>query len=221
MAALYDGQQYLIEKYAVALSVGLQLLQPHALVQDRPQKDALTAIAAGLTDPPPAFRAKGYAALPEVRTELALIQQAGVKANILLDQAFDRKALTQAVQSLSVSIVHLATHGNFSSQADDTYILASDGAIYVNEFDSLLRDRGHAQAEPIELLVLSACQTAAGDARATGSGLAGVAFAPGREARWLRSGKWMIGRQHCSWGSSIENWPRLISLKPRRCAAPN
>jgi CHAT domain-containing protein/tetratricopeptide (TPR) repeat protein len=185
MAALYDGQHYLIEKYAVALSVGLQLLPPRALAQN----NTLTAIAAGLTEPSPEFQAQGYASLPEIKTEFTLMQQAGVKTTILLDQAFDRKALAQTIQSLPFKIVHLATHGKFSSQADDTYILAADGAIYVNEFDTLLRDRGQAQTEPIELLVLSACQTAAGDNRAA-LGLAGVAIRAG--ARSTLASLWQV-----------------------------
>ena len=185
MAALYDGKQYLIEKYAVAISGGLQLLQPQAINPDQ----TLTAIAAGLTTPPPAFQAQGYATLPEIKTELSLIQQSGIKTKILLDQAFDRNTLAEAVKSKPLNIVHLATHGNFSSNANETYILASDGAIFVSEFDSLLRDRGQSQAEAIELLVLSACQTAAGDDRAT-LGLAGVAIRAG--ARSTLASLWQV-----------------------------
>lgn len=185
MAALYDGQQYLVEKYAVAVNVGLQLLQPHALNPEKP----LTAIAAGLTVPPPDFRGQGYAPLPEIKTELSLMQQAGVQTQVLLDEAFQRKALAQTVQSRPTQIVHLATHGNFSSRADQTYILASDGAIYVNDFDTLLRYRDRATSEPIELLTLSACQTAAGDARAT-LGLAGVAIRAG--ARSTLASLWQV-----------------------------
>jgi CHAT domain-containing protein len=183
MAALYDGQQYLIEKYAVALNIGLQLLPPRALAQG----NSLMAIAAGLTEPSLEFQAKGYASLPEINTEFTLMQQAGVKTKILLDQAFDRKSLVQAVQSLPFNILHLATHGKFSSQAEDTYILAADGAIYVNELDNLLRDRPW--LDPIELLVLSACQTAAGDTRAT-LGLAGVAIRAG--ARSTLASLWQV-----------------------------
>lgn len=38
MAILYDGEQYLVEKYAVALSLGLQLLAPKPLTQKKTQR---------------------------------------------------------------------------------------------------------------------------------------------------------------------------------------
>jgi CHAT domain-containing protein/tetratricopeptide (TPR) repeat protein len=183
MAALYDGQQYLVEKYAVALSVGLQLLQPRSIAQS----PSLSAVAAGLIQPPANFQ--NYSPLPEIQTEFNLMQQAGVKMQVLLNQAFDRPSLAQAMKSRPFNIVHLATHGRFSSRAEETYILAADGAIYVNEFDSLLRDRGQSRAEPIELLTLSACQTAEGDKRAT-LGLAGVAIRAG--ARSTLASLWRV-----------------------------
>jgi CHAT domain-containing protein len=141
-----------------------------------------------LVDPPPDFRDR-YDSLPEIKTEFALIQQAGVKTQTLLEQAFNRKSLAQAVRSLPFNVVHLATHGRFSSRANDTYILAADGPIYVDKFDTLLRDRGQTRSEPIELLVLSACQTAEGDNRAT-LGLAGVAIRAG--ARSTLASLWQV-----------------------------
>ncbi len=184
MAALYDGKQYLIEKYAVVLSTGLQLLQPQPLNPD----STLSAVMAGLTVPPVEFQAQ-YASLPEINTEFNLIQQTGINTKILLEQDFNHKNLAQTVQSKPSKIVHLATHGTFSSRADETYILASDGPIYVNELDTLLRDREQVSADPIELLILSACQTAAGDSRAT-LGLAGVAIRAG--ARSTLASLWQV-----------------------------
>ncbi|MDJ0591327.1 MAG: hypothetical protein QNJ72_15235 [Pleurocapsa sp. MO_226.B13] len=52
----------------------------------------------------------------------------------------------------------MATHGQFSSNAEDTCILTWGDRINVNEFDRLLRQRNNQL--PIELLVLSACKTA-------------------------------------------------------------
>jgi CHAT domain-containing protein len=184
MSALYDGKQYLIEKYAVALNLGLQLLKPTATEPT----SGLSALVAGLVEPPPDFRDR-YSSLPEIKTELALIQQAGVKMQTLLEQAFNSKSLSQAVRSLPFNVVHLATHGRFSSRANDTYILAADGPIYVDKFDTLLRDRGQTRSDPIELLVLSACQTAEGDNRAT-LGLAGVAIRAG--ARSTLASLWQV-----------------------------
>lgn len=182
MAALYDGNQYLVEKYAVALSPGLQLFTPRSLAPTK-----LTALTAGLTQPPPDYAQ--FAPLPEVEAELNLIQQAGVNTTTLLDQTFTSKALEQQINALPFKVVHLATHGQFSSQAKDTYILAADGAINVSQLDNLLRSRSQSASEAVELLVLSACQTAAGDNRAT-LGLAGVAIRAG--ARSTLASLWHI-----------------------------
>jgi CHAT domain-containing protein len=183
MAALYDGKQYLIEKYAVALSPGLQLLAPQPL-----SKVKLNALTAGLTEPPP--DEKDFAPLPEVKTELELIQQAGVTTTTLLDQSFTSKALQQKINATPFNVVHLATHGNFSSQARDTFILAADGRINVSDLDNLLRRRDEVGSPTlVELLVLSACQTATGDNRAV-LGLAGIAVRAG--ARSTLASLWHI-----------------------------
>jgi len=167
MAALYDGQHYLIQKYGVALAPGLQLLSPKSIEQVR-----LKVLTAGLT----AAR-QGFPALTNVSLELNQIRSE-VPNTELLDRGFTSLALQNEINSVPFPVVHLATHGQFSSQADRTFILAWDKPIIVNELNNLLQTRGQSRRNPIELLVLSACQTAAGDKRAT-LGLAGVAVRAG------------------------------------------
>ena len=182
MGVLYDGKHYLIETYAVALNLGLQL------PESRPT--TLKAIAAGLAEPSPAFQERyHFGSLPAIKTELALMQQAGVDTQILFNEAFKKESLQQAVRSQPSSIVHLATHGKFSSKAEETFVLTADGPMNVDEFETLLRVRGQTRAKSIELLVLSACQTATGDERAT-LGLAGVAFRAG--ARSTLASLWQV-----------------------------
>jgi len=185
MASLYDGKQYLIEKYAIALSVGLQLLDPKPL-----EKQLLRALTAGLTQPPPGF--PNFTPLPGIKSEVSLIAKAGVSTTSLLDQEFTQKALEKEVNSVAFNVVHLATHGQFSSRAENTFILAADGAINVKQFDSLLRSRDQTKPQAVELLVLSACQTAAGDNRAA-LGLAGAAVRAG--ARSTLASLWQIDDQ--------------------------
>ncbi|WP_427157891.1 CHAT domain-containing protein [Aliinostoc sp. HNIBRCY26] len=182
MAVLYDGKQYLIEKYAIALSVGLQLLDPQPL-----QRQQLRALTAGLTQPPAGF--PNFAPLPAIKSEVDLIASAGVSTTSLLDQQFTREALEKEVNAVSFNVVHLATHGQFSSIAEETFILANDGPINVKEFDNLLRNQEQTRTRPIELLVLSACQTAVGDNRAA-LGLAGAAVRAG--ARSTVASLWQI-----------------------------
>ncbi|WP_081402911.1 CHAT domain-containing protein [Scytonema hofmannii] len=181
-SALYDGKEYLVQKYAVGVSPGLQLFTPKPLAQEK-----LNALAGGLSQPPSNEK---FAPLPNVKVELKLIQQSGVSTTTLLDENFKSTTLGKTINAQPFRVIHLATHGQFSSKAKDTFILAADKRIYVGELDSLLKSREQKRTEPVELLVLSACETAAGDNRAT-LGLAGVALRAG--ARSTLASLWQIG----------------------------
>jgi len=180
MAALHDGDRHLVDRYAVSLSPGLQILETEVL----PRQD-INILAAGLSE-----RIAGFPPLPNVETELEAIASTVPTATRLLNQEFTEFQLQTAVAEEPISIVHLATHGQFSSQAEETFILAYDDKIDVNELNELLRRRDDRElAEEIELLVLSACQTASGDERAA-LGLAGVAVRAG--ARSTLASLWSV-----------------------------
>ncbi|MBD2021646.1 CHAT domain-containing protein, partial [Leptolyngbya sp. FACHB-36] len=178
MSALYDGKQYLIERYGVALAPGLQLLDPKPL-----QRQGLQTLIAGLTE-----ERHGFSALFNVDSELKEIQSE-VPSRVLLNQTFTSSELQKQINSVPFPVVHLATHGQFSSNANATFVLAWDKPINVNELSGLLRDRANRQDAAIELLVLSACETAAGDNRAA-LGLAGVAVQAG--ARSTLASLWSL-----------------------------
>ncbi len=178
MAALYDGQQYLVQKYGVALTPGLHLLPPKPIAQVH-----LKALIAGLSE-----AHQGFSALSNVALELNQIKSE-VSSTELLNQKFTSTTLQTQINSSPFSVVHLATHGQFSSQADQTFILAWDKPILVNELNNLLRSRDTTTSQAIELLVLSACQTAVGDKRAV-LGLAGVAVRAG--ARSTLASVWSL-----------------------------
>lgn len=178
MAALYDGHQYLIENYAVALSPSLQLFNPKPLASS-----GLNVLAVGLDQ-----ARHGFSRLPYVGNELKQIQSE-VRSQVLLNQQFTTQAFQTKMNSQPFSIAHLATHGQFSSKADETFILAWDKPINVNELNTLLRSRDQQRSQPLELLVLSACETAAGDQRAA-LGLAGVALRAG--ARSTIASLWSV-----------------------------
>ena len=178
MAALYDGKHYLIEKYSVALNPGLQLLDPKPL-----ERKHLKVLTAGLT---PARL--GFPPLPTVERELDLIKSE-VPSMTLLNQKFTSTALQKQIDNRPFSAVHLATHGQFSSNPDQTFILTWDRLINVSELDNLLRSRDQSRRDAIELLVLSACETADGDKRAA-LGLAGIAVRAG--ARSTLASLWAV-----------------------------
>ncbi|GAB1544446.1 hypothetical protein NUACC21_71220 [Scytonema sp. NUACC21] len=183
MVALYDGKQYLVEKYSVALSPGLQLLIPEQ------KRKRFEALAAGLTE-----SRLGFSPLPNVATELKQIESV-IPSKQLLNQAFTDTNIGEQVSSVSFPVVHLATHGKFSSQVEDTYILAWNGKLNVKQLREVLQTReqvvgrSYRVPPPIELLVLSACETATGDKRAA-LGLAGVAVRSG--ARSTLASLWQV-----------------------------
>ncbi|MFQ3626562.1 MAG: CHAT domain-containing protein [Cyanobacteriota bacterium] len=178
MAALHDGRQYLIEHYSLALAPGLQLPDPRPL-----QQRQFRALMAGLTEARDSFPA-----LPNVEKELQEIQKT-LPSRVLINTSFTQQNFQNSLSAAPASIVHVATHGEFSSNAADTFILAWDSRVNVKDLSSLLQIQELESPEPIELLVLSACRTAEGDRRAT-LGLAGVAVRAG--ARSTIASLWSV-----------------------------
>lgn len=178
IAALHDGSHYLIEKYSVAVTSGLQLLETQPL-----EADQFQLLLGGLTE-----ERAGFSALPAAAFEIDQIT-AQIPARTFLNQEFTQPNLQTQLQQSNSSIVHLITHGQFSSNQDDTFILAWDKKIKTPDLSKALQTRQLSVTNPIELLVLSACQTAAGDNRA-GLGLAGLALRSG--ARSTLASLWSV-----------------------------
>lgn len=184
MAALSDGKQFLLEKYSIALTPGLQLLDPRPL-----QRQQLKVLVGALSE-----ERQGFSALPGVEDEIQNIKTK-VSSQVLFNQSFTTSTFQQQISAAPFRVVHLATHGQFSSNADDTFILTWDRRIDVKQLGELLQAREQDVRTPIELLVLSACQTAEGDKRAA-LGLAGVAVRSG--ARSTLATLWAVDDQSTS-----------------------
>ena len=165
MAVLHDGQQFVVEKYNTVLSPGLQLLPLTAA-----DNDALRVLSSGLSE-----RRQGFNALPNVATEIEQVQEL-LPGRDLLNQQFTQSNFEQVINDSEFSTVHFATHGQFSSSVDDTFLLTWDDRLSVQDLGDLLAEQNI--RNPVDLLVLSACQTARGDDRAA-LGLAGVAVRAG------------------------------------------
>ncbi|MCC5899304.1 MAG: CHAT domain-containing protein [Phormidium sp. BM_Day4_Bin.17] len=174
MSILHDGDRYLVQQYSLALSPGLKLIDPKPL-----ERGTMTALIAGLSEEV----TQDFPPLPGVLIEVEAIRDRIPNSQVLLNQDYTKTNIQETLQRKHYSIVHLATHGQFSSSSEETFILTwpsevdNNYRINVNELQNLLQTRD-ISGEAIELLVLSACQTAAGDDRAA-LGLAGVAFRAG------------------------------------------
>ncbi len=165
MSVLYDGKQYLVEKYNLALTPGLQLVPP----SDVGERESRQAFLGGISE-----SRQGFAALPGVRAEIESIGQL-IPNQKLVNEKFNNRQVASNLVASNSQIVHLATHGQFSSNPEDTFVLTWDGRLDINGLQNLIQNRNNRSSKGIDLLVLSACQTATGDNRAT-LGLAGVAI---------------------------------------------
>ncbi|MBW4608414.1 MAG: CHAT domain-containing protein [Hassallia sp. WJT32-NPBG1] len=173
MSVLYDEKQkqYLIQKYAIALAPGLQLIDPKPL-----QRGELNILIGGISEQRK-IEGRSFAPLKNVGVELDKINSTIPKNQELINKDFTQKNVQNQIKEAPFTVVHIATHGEFSSNAEKTFILTWETLLKVKDFDTLLRLRDTSD-RAIELLVLSACQTASGDKRAT-LGLAGIAVRAG------------------------------------------
>ena len=184
MAVLSDRRQYLIEKYSIAISLASQLFKSDSL-----QPGKWNALLAGVSEIAPSFD-NNLGALGAVETELNDIEEIVPNSTIILNNDFEKKEFERQVQLNPFPVVHLATHGVFSSIPEETFIYAWDEKININQLENILQIRAGINREPIQLLVLSACQTAEGDSRAA-LGIAGVALRA--NARSTVASLWQVG----------------------------
>lgn len=166
LAALHDGQQFLVARYALATTPGLTLTDPRPLARERVQ-----VLLNGLTD-----GVQGFAPLPYVAQELDAIQKM-YGGRVLRDGQFTVPNMEKDLEGTPYSIVHIASHGQFSGDLDKTFILTHEDRLSMTKLEQVL-GLSKFRTEPVELLTLSACETAAGDDRAA-LGLAGVAIKAG------------------------------------------
>jgi len=180
MGVLYDYDEvtqkgnYLIENYAIAVAPGLQLISPNFW-----QAERLKVLIAGLSEERQFPGRTPFPALKYVEQELGNIQkEVPSSEKPLINQDFLKTSLKNQINSLRSSVVHIATHGEFSSDPEQTFIVAYDDVIQSKELSDILSGRRASEGNSIELLVLSGCKTAKGDPRAA-LGLAGVAVRSG------------------------------------------
>tara|TARA_R110002073_G_scaffold98848_5_gene226452 strand:+ start:1150 stop:3315 length:2166 start_codon:yes stop_codon:yes gene_type:complete len=176
-SAFYDGNEFLIQKFALATTPGISLTLPKHL--DVAQA---SLFAGGISD-----AVQGFSALPGVPVELLKLQN-DYGADVLQDEKFSLNAVQLQLGSADYSVVHIATHGHFDSNPQASYLLTHDDKFTMDSLEQSIGSRRQT-GNPLELLVLSACETAVGDNRAA-LGLAGVALKAG--ARSAIATLWQI-----------------------------
>ena len=190
-AALHDGERFAIAKFAIAIAPGLTIATSAS-----GGNQASRILLAGLSEPGPVLDklpmgtidqlTRGEAtrgtrsvdlkeglALPGVTEEIQALKSA-TRSDRLLNSEFTVEHFRKLVTSGNYTMVHIASHAMFSQRAEASFILAYDDLLTIDELQNLLRSE-QVQTNPIELLSLSACQTAEGDDRAP-LGIAGAAL---------------------------------------------
>jgi len=186
IGALRDPKtkRFLIQDYPIAVAPSLALTDPQPL-----QLNETRLLAAGLTE-----GVQGFAPLPNVRREIEAVR-GEFEGESFVDEDFRTPALEAAIQSVPYRVLHIASHAQFSSDPSKSFILTWDDRMPLAQLSDLLGASRFRADEPIDLLVLSACETAAGDDRST-LGLAGAAIQMG--ARSVVGSLWAVNDEASS-----------------------
>ncbi len=172
---------------------------PSLLAHDGPQIRSgalrIPQVGAGVATDPAARTAalKESLLLPGVKDEIR-----GIRAIIpnvsIFDEAFTLGRFGEEVQSGDYRILHIASHGVFGGNASSSYIMTYDDLLYMNDLESILKVN-RSDGDSIELLTLSACETAEGNDRAP-LGISGVAIKA--KARSVLGTLWPVGDEAAS-----------------------
>jgi len=227
-AALFDGAEFLVENYAIAISPGMSLLgmgsrnkksqnyrtllagisKPGPVVKKLPEAVITAALLmnprstvqsessrtrsilntfshflSDITDEDEdenenkrtavIHRLQEELSLPGVKAELESLKNT-LKNNTLFNEQFTVKNFHQLVSDKPYEIIHIASHGFFSSDANSSFLMAYDDILKLDDFKILL-EKNKNTGSIIQLLTLSACETAEGDDRAP-LGFTGIAL---------------------------------------------
>jgi CHAT domain-containing protein len=180
LASLHDGKDFIIARYAVATAPGLTLVDPKPLVSSAATQRR--SLVTGLTE-----GVQGFSALPAVGPEVDAVGRLE-NAAVLLNEEFRTNRVEEELRRVPYSVVHIASHGEFGSDAENTFLLTYDGKLTLDRLENAVKF-SRFREQPLELLTLSACRTAMGDDRAA-LGLAGIAIKAG--ARSALATLWSI-----------------------------
>lgn len=173
LAALSDGESFLLERYSLTRIPAFNLIQTDysPVEQDR-------VLAMGASE------FQELSPLPAVTAELDNVLSAWHPASsrkrlsrAFLNEEFTLDNLTRQLEIESPEIVHLATHAVFKPGApENSYIQLWNEPLKLNNIRSV-----NWQNPAVELIVLSACRTAIGDDEAE-LGFAGLTLQSGAKS---------------------------------------
>jgi CHAT domain-containing protein len=173
--ALLDANgKFLIERTRLAVAPALAFSQPGP---DRAGRNA--AIVAGALSKEVRIGGITYPKLEGAADEaLAATQSYGAnnRQGVLISD-LTAASLVSALSKGQVDVLHLATHAAFNGQSDQSYIVVDTQLVPLSTLRALIVGN-RARGDELDLIVLSACETALGDDQAS-MGLAGAAVQAG------------------------------------------
>jgi len=170
MSVLFDGNQYLLEKYTISNLISADLINTTDRLPSDKQK--INVLAAGVSQ-----KFEGFDPLSNVPIELNAIVKSTQNVNgifngkQLLNQEFTRTSLRDNISGSN--ILHIATHGRFVPvDANASFLLLGNGdKLFIKELKNLIDDLNQ-----VHLVVLSACQTALGGLGDDGVEISGISY---------------------------------------------
>ncbi len=165
MEVLFDGSDYLVNNYTIS-----NIISAGTVDYDETLPSSPSILAGGLSE-----AVEGFNPLPNVKLELDNIvlhspeDKSGIFPGLpLLNQQFTQKSMRDHL--FEHNILHIATHGEFvPGDNNKSYLMLGDGEKYpIPEIKNL---RG---LDKINLVVLSACETALGGKGTDGTEITGI-----------------------------------------------
>ncbi|MEO0456892.1 MAG: CHAT domain-containing protein, partial [Cyanobacteria bacterium P01_A01_bin.114] len=167
LAALHDGENFLVESYSIGLMPTFGLTDLRQLPDQ--QLEDISVLGMGISD------FQDQVDLFAVPAELENITQDG--GVHFLNEAATLKNLQTQLQAIPFDVLHIATHAMFEPGArENSYLQLWDQQLQLSQIRNL-----DLAASNVALIVLSACTTALGDKEAE-FGFAGFAVNAGAQS---------------------------------------
>ncbi|NER27143.1 MAG: CHAT domain-containing protein [Symploca sp. SIO1C4] len=175
MNALYDGEKFLVEKYAIATTPRFQISTSK---ENETNREDTQILAFGLTQESIVNGENFFPLGESVETEINNLKSQFPETTVLLDDDFTPQTLQTELKKTNYPIIHIATHAKFGTIPEDTFLVTGKNQkLTITQLERDIR-RFSNSSETGDLLALTACETAVGDDRAT-LGLAGIAAQAG------------------------------------------
>jgi len=161
-STIFDGKKFLIERFNITNLLTIDLTDNSPLQK---HKIFLGGISKAID---------GFSPLTNVPKELGAIAK-NYNFSVNLDENFTQNSIKNAIEKSDYNIIHFATHGLFTGEVDSTFLLTFNQNLTLDSLSSIIKDKN------IDLLTLSACQSAIGDERSS-LGLAGSSLKAGSKS---------------------------------------